>query len=140
MRNYQTLTVIGGIITILIVLAVAFLFSVGNVVHRSFGNYTTQYGTQSDINKYNKDRQMFSGGVNYLSAAIPIGVFGSVAAMVLVFVIKDRFKPLGIILIVLGVIVVIATGGFGIVGFAMFVVAGIVVLRYKPKPSMELTK
>jgi hypothetical protein len=60
-----------------------------------------------------------------------IAILGSVAAMVLVFVIKDRFKPLGIILIVLGVIVVIATGGFGIVGFVMFVVAGIVALRYK---------
>jgi len=69
-----------------------------------------------------------------------VGVFGSVAAMVLVFVIKDKIKPLGIILIVLGVIVVIATGGFGIVGFAMFVVAGIVALRYKPNPSMRLTK
>jgi hypothetical protein len=41
---------------------------------------------------------------------------------------------------VLGVIVTIATGGFGIVGLAMFVVAGIVALRYKPKPSMELMK
>jgi hypothetical protein len=40
---------------------------------------------------------------------------------------------------VLGVIVAIATGGFGIVGLAMFVVAGIA-LRYKPKPSMELMK
>jgi len=58
----------------------------------------------------------------------------------LINVIKDKFKPLCIILIVLGVIVVIATGGFGIVGFAMFVVAGIVALRYKPKQSMELTK
>jgi len=58
----------------------------------------------------------------------------------LVFVIKDRSKPLGIILIVIGVIVVIATGGFGIVGFAMFIVAGIVAFRYKPTQSMELTK
>ena len=83
---------------------------------------------------------MFSSGLNYMSVAIPVGIFGSVAAMVLVFVIKNRYKPLGIILIVLGVVVVVATGGFGIVGFAMFVVAGIVALRYKPKPSMELTK
>jgi hypothetical protein len=139
-RNYQTLTVIGGIITILIVLAVALLFSVGNIVHESFGNFTKQYGSQSSVNQYQQGRQMFSSGLNYMSVAIPVGVFGSVAAMVLVFVIKDKFKPLGIILIVLGVIVLIATGGFGIVGFAMFVVAGIVTLRYKPNPSMELTK
>lgn len=82
---------------------------------------------------------MFSSGLSYMTTAIPVGIFGSIAAMVLVFVIKDKFRPLGIILIVLGVIVVIATGGFGLVGFAMFIVAGIVALRYKPKP-MELTK
>ena len=140
MRNYQTLTVIGGIITILIVLAVGFLFSVGNVMHESFGNFTTQYGSQSTINQYQQGRQMFSSGLTYMSVAIPVGIFSSIAAMVLAFVIKDRFKPLGIILIVLGVIVVIATGWFGIVGFAMFVVAGIVAIRYKSKPSMELTK
>jgi hypothetical protein len=75
-----------------------------------------------------------------MSTAIPVGVFGSVAAIVLVFVIKNKFKPLGIILIILGVTVVIATGEFGIVGFAMFVVAGILGIRYKPKSSMELTK
>jgi ABC-type polysaccharide transport system permease subunit len=104
MRNYQTLTVIGGIITILIVLAVGFLFSVGNIMNESFGNYTKQYGSQSTINQYNQTKQTFASGLTYFSAAIPVGVFGSVAAMVLVFVIKDRFKPLGIILIVLGVI------------------------------------
>jgi hypothetical protein len=109
-------------------------------MHESFGNFTKQYGSQSTINQYQQGRQMFSSGLNYMSVAIPVGIFGSVAAMVLVFVIKNRYKPLGIILIVLGVVVVVATGGFGIVGFAMFVVAGIVALRYKPKPSMELTK
>jgi hypothetical protein len=60
--------------------------------------------------------------------------------MVLVFVIKDRFKALGIVLIVLGIIIPIAPSGFGIVGFGMFIAAGIVALRYKPKPSMELMK
>jgi predicted membrane metal-binding protein len=72
-----------------------------------------------------------------MSVAIPVGIFSSIAAMVLAFVIKDRFKPLGIILIVLGVIVVIATGWFGIVGFAMFVVAGIVAIRYKSITDKE---
>jgi len=98
MRNYQTLTVIGGIITILIVLAVGFLFSVSNIMHESFGNFTQQYGSQSTINQYQQGRQMFSSGLSCTSVAIPVGVFGSVAAMVLVFVIKDKFKPLGIIL------------------------------------------
>ena len=60
--------------------------------------------------------------------------------MVLVFVIKDRFKALGIVLIVIGIIILIVTSGFGIVGFGMFIATGIVALRYKPKPSMELMK
>src|SRR5215212_5210625 len=108
MRNYQTLTVIGGIITILIVLAVALIFSTLGIVHQSFGNFTQQYGSQSTIKQYNQTTQTINSGTSYMSAAIPVGIFGSVAAMVLVFVIKDKFKPLGIILIVLGVIVAIA--------------------------------
>src|SRR5215212_9068838 len=98
MRNYQTLTVIGGIITILIVLAVALIFSTLGIVHQSFGNFTKQYSSQSTINQYNQGTQTIQHGTSYMSAAIPIGVFGCVAAMVLVFVIKDKLKPLGIIL------------------------------------------
>jgi hypothetical protein len=135
MRNYQTLVIIGGIINILIVLAAGAIMGALTSFHESFGNYTTQYGTQQDVNKFYKDRASMDRGLQYVTVAIPVSVFASIAAMVLVFVIKDRFKALGIILIVLGVIIVISTSGFGIVGFAMFIVAGIVAIRYKPKPA-----
>ena len=74
----------------------------------------------------------------YLSAAIPIAVFASIASIVLVFVIKQKLKALGIILIILGVIIVIATSAYGIVGFVLLVVAGVLALR--AKPTMDLTK
>ena len=56
----------------------------------------------------------------------------------LIFIIKQRLKVLGIILIALGVIVFVASGNFGIVGFVLLVVAGVLAIRDKPKP-MELT-
>jgi Protein of unknown function (DUF4064) len=139
MRNYQTLTIIGGIINILIILAVGLIIGTLSSFHESFGNFTTQYGTQQYINKFYQNRASMNIGLQYVTVAIPVSVVASIIGMVLVFVIKDKFKALGIILIVLGVVIVIATSGFGIVGFAMFIVAGIVALRYKPKP-MELTK
>lgn len=77
MRNYLTLKPIGGIITILLVLAVGFLFSVGDIMHVSFGNFTKQYGSQSTINQYRQGRQMFSSGLSYMSVAIPVGVLAA---------------------------------------------------------------
>ena len=53
------------------------------------------------------------------------------------FKVKLKFSSA---LIVLAVAVIIAGGYFGIVGFGLFLAAGIVALRYKPRPSMELTK
>jgi glucan phosphoethanolaminetransferase (alkaline phosphatase superfamily) len=103
-------------------------------------NFTTQYGTQKDINKFYQDRASINSGLQHFTVAIPVSVIASMIGMVLVFVIKDRFKALGIVLIVIGIIILIVTSGFGIVGFGMFIATGIVALRYKPKPSMELMK
>jgi hypothetical protein len=68
----------------------------------------------------------------FLSAAVPIAVFASIAAIALVFVIKHRLKILGIILIVLGIITAISVSAFGILGLVLFVVAGVLALRTKP--------
>jgi hypothetical protein len=138
MRNYQTLTLIGAILTILIVLAVALIFSTLGVIHYSFGNFTQKYGSESTIRQYSQTSQSVASGAAFLSAAIPISVFASIASIVLVFVIKQKLKALGIILIILGVIIVIATSAYGIVGFVLLIVAGVLALR--AKPVMELKK
>jgi hypothetical protein len=67
---------------------------------------------QKDVNKFYQDRAPINSGLQYFTVAISVSVIASIIGMVLVFVIKDRFKALGIVL----------------------------ALRYKPKPSMKLTK
>jgi hypothetical protein len=55
-----------------------------------------------------------------------------------VFVIKPRqLKPVGIFLIVVSALVLIGTSWYGILPFALFLPAGILALRYKPKPGEE---
>lgn len=132
MRNYQTLTLIGGILTILIVLAVGLIMGTLSGIHESFGNFTTQYGSQNTVNQFYKDRASMNTGLIFLSAAIPIAVSASIAAIALVFVIKHLLKLLGIILIVLGIITAISVSAFGIIGLVLFVVAGVLALRAKP--------
>ena len=58
-----------------------------------------------------------------------------IVTLVITFVIRTRTKLLGVIFIVLGVIGVAITNGWGIIPFALLLPAGIVALRYKPKPT-----
>jgi hypothetical protein len=52
--------------------------------------------------------------------------------LVLTFVIANKIKALGIILIVIGLITMIITNFWGIIPFALLLPAGVVALRYKP--------
>jgi hypothetical protein len=52
--------------------------------------------------------------------------------LVLTFVIANKTKALGIILIVIGFIATVITNFWGIIPFALLLPAGIVALRYKP--------
>jgi uncharacterized membrane protein len=76
--------------------------------------------------------------MDYASVVIPIVIILEIIVMVLVFVVKpNRLKPLGIFLIIVSVVVLIGTSYYGILPFALFLPAGIVALRYKPKPGEE---
>jgi len=131
MRNYQTLTIIGGVITILVALAVWALFATVDIFHGSFNEFENKYATQQQLQKYNEGRQMFSSGLGYMAAAIPIAVILNVFAMIAVFVFKDRFKLVGILLIAIAILTLIAMSAFGIISLGMLLAAGIVALRYK---------
>ncbi|MFL6477665.1 MAG: hypothetical protein ACJ707_02445 [Nitrososphaera sp.] len=67
---------------------------------------------QKDVNKFYQDRAPINSGLQYFTVAISVSVIASIIGMVLVFVIKDRFNALGIVL----------------------------ALRYKPKPLNEVDK
>ncbi|MFL6319333.1 MAG: hypothetical protein ACJ709_03135 [Nitrososphaeraceae archaeon] len=79
---------------------------------KALGTLQRSMEIQKDVNKFYQDRAPINSGLQYFTVAISVSVIASIIGMVLVFVIKDRFKALGIVL----------------------------ALRYKPKPSMKLTK
>jgi hypothetical protein len=133
MRNYQTLTVIGAVITILIALSVWLIFSSLGTFHGAFNEFENKYANQSQLQTYNQGRQSFSSGLGYMAIAIPIAIFLNVFAMITVFVFQNKTKVVGILLIVIAVISVISLGGFGIVSLGMLLAAGIVALMYKIK-------
>jgi uncharacterized membrane protein len=76
--------------------------------------------------------------MSYAAIAVPIVIVLEIVVLVLVFVIKpSQVKPIGIFLIVVSVVVLIGTSWYGILPFALFLPAGIIALRYKPKPREE---
>jgi hypothetical protein len=131
MRNYQTLTVIGGVITILVALATWAIFASTDIFHGAFNEFESKYATQQQLQKYNEGRQMFANGLAYMQVAIPTAIFVNIFAMIGVFVFKDKVKVVGSLLIVIGIISIITIGAFGIVSLGIFITAGIVALRYK---------
>lgn len=124
MRNYQTLTLIGSIFGILI--AVGFW-----IFASSFEPFVTEFATEETAMQ---NRQNMS----YAVIAVPVVIILEIAVLVLVFVMKPtQLKPVGIFLIIVSVIVLIGTSWYGILPFALFLPAGIIALRYKPKPGEE---
>jgi hypothetical protein len=120
MRNYQTLTLIGSIFGILI--AVGFW-----IFASSFEPFVTEFATEETAME---NRETMS----YAAIAVPVVIILEIA----VFVAKPtQLKPVGIFLIVVSVIVLIGTSWYGILPFALFLPAGIIALRYKPKPGEE---
>lgn len=80
-----------------------------------FNEFENKYATQQQLQKYNEDRQMFSSGLAYMQVAIPTTVFVNVFAMIVVFVLKERTKIVGITLIIIGIISIITISAFGII-------------------------
>jgi len=54
-----------------------------------------------------------------------------IVMLVITFVVRVRTKAVGIVLLILGVICVAITNGWGIIPFALLLPAGILALRHK---------
>lgn len=123
MRNYQILSVIGGVLGIIIVFFAYMTLGALESFSNAFGGNST----------FTQD----------LGAQIGIGIFLYVIAIILPFVIKNT-KPLGVFLFFLAISTFIAAGYFGIVSFALLISAGIAAVKFKPKnvtsSSLEILK
>ena len=113
MRSYQVLGVVGGVIGLVLVLAVY-------AVLGSLMAFMDALGSQPE------DTEIFFN--------IGVSAVLYIAAIILPFVIKSH-KVSGCGLIVLAVATLISAGMFGIVGFAILIAGGIAGLRWHDKPN-----
>lgn len=129
MRTYQTLTLIGAILGMLVIFGAYATTGVLNVTMNVLENMTRDESDNASSIKRQADMQ-------YVSAAAGVTIVLYIAALVLAFTIKQRTKIVGISLILIAIITVIATSLFGVIGFALLLPAGIVALRYKQSPKV----
>ena len=127
MRNYQTLTLIGSILGIVIAFAVIAFMGVLDIGLTSLGNLTTS--TQEELQVERVDR---AADLQYIYTTGGVAIVLYIVALVIAFVIKQKTKIIGIVLLLIAVATLILIGLFGVIGFALLLTAGIVALRYKP--------
>jgi hypothetical protein len=131
MRNYQTLTIIGAVLTILIALGVYMSMGVLDVFHGSFSNFTHQYSSRDQIQQYERDRANMEATAAQMGGRVAMATVLSIGAIIMVFALSRPTRFLGVALIIIGLIILIVIGWFGILGFALLLAAGIVAMRYK---------
>ena len=137
MRTYQTLGLIGAIIGIfmsLILVAIGGvltgLIEVGQNMSESFPMTQEEQRRAAEQRARNEqtiaEGSAFAAG-NFLAFIIHIAIIP------ILFAVKKKTKAVGIVLIVLGIIAIISTNGYGIIPFALYLPAAILAFRYKPK-------
>jgi glucan phosphoethanolaminetransferase (alkaline phosphatase superfamily) len=136
METYQTLGLIGGILGILLTIGLfmtmGFLMGTGDVFFNA-SQSLDQYSTPEQLQREREQREAENTQFDPFMAGLAFAFIFYIVVLVITFVIRTRTKLLGIVFIVLGVIAVAITNGWGIIPFALLLPAGIVALRYKPK-------
>jgi putative membrane protein len=115
MRSYQTLSVVAGILGLLIVFIVYAIAGSLSIFMESFGNEELE-------------------GKDQIFLQVGVSAFLYIIAIIIPFVIKSS-KISGYVLIGLALSTIISAGGFGIIGFAILIAAGIAALRWKEKTN-----
>lgn len=108
MRTYQTLSLIGCVLGILMMMGWFIIAAVGSGISES-----------TELTNI--------VGLSFLSLLIYTGI------LIITFVIKQRVKLAGILILSLGVLATISSNVWGIIALFLLVPAGIVALRWKPR-------
>ena len=116
MRSYQTLSVIGGFLGMVIVFSAYAILGTIESFSESFGG---DFIIEENI-----------------ITQITISIILYVIAIIIPFPIK-KTKPLGGILIVLAVATLLSAGYFGVFGFAFLLAAGLAAIAWKEKQTYE---
>ena len=125
MRSYQTLAVVAGVLGLIIIFIAYAIAGSLVILIESFGGDEPQ-----------DQEQIF----------LQIGVSAFLYCIVIIipFIVKSA-KISGVALFVLAIATLISAGGFGIIGFAILIAAGIAGIRWKEKSresksAMDLLK
>lgn len=138
MRTYQTLSLIGCILGMLLTIGLFMTLSffsgtVGVLVNVS--KNLSPNNPQNAVNQQNYENTKARSDI--LSTGLAFSFLFYIGCIVITFVIKNT-KAVGIILLSLGFIATIITNGWGIIPFALLLPAGIVALRLKAERNITL--
>ena len=136
MKTYQTLSVIGSVIGIFLMLGLFAVAGLGTVFNNASMNMTRQYGNSSQIATQEQTHAANAVVFSSFAAGTAFSLMLFIAMIPITFIVKN-VKVVGIILIVFSVISVAITNGWGIIPFALLLPAGIVALREK-KSKVEI--
>lgn len=126
MRTYQTLSLIGNIFGIL--LSIGLFLLMGTLMGTSQYFLEMSNPSEQELRESEARVEEVSPFVGGLAFAFILYII----MLVLTFVIANKTKALGIVLIVIGFIAMLITNFWGIIPFALLLPAGVVALRYKP--------
>ena len=131
MRTYQTLSLIGCIMGILLTIGLALvvrgLMSASNVL------LNMSRPTENELQQQTESQK---GSSLFIGSAL-IAFFIFIIILVIIFAVKKKTKAVGIIILILGVITMAVTNLWGIIPFALLLPACIVTLRYKLRKKAQ---
>jgi ABC-type Fe3+ transport system permease subunit len=134
MRTYQTLSLIGCLIGLFLMLGLFGVAGLGIFSNNMSLNLTKSYANNSETARQQASHDVYERNFNSFAAGTFFSLLLYIAGIVITFVVR-RVKALGIILIVLGFIPILITIGWGIIPFALLLPAGIVALREKKQAN-----
>ena len=127
MRTYQTLSLIGCILGVLLTIGLALV--VGGLMSVSDTFMNMSRPTENELQQHTESQK----GASIFVGGAMISFFIYIIILVITFAVKRKTKAVGITILVLGILTMLATNFWGIIPFALLLQAGIVALRYKPR-------
>lgn len=130
MKTYQTLSLIGCIIGLFLMLFLFGVAGVGTIFNNASMNLTKQYGNSSQLaiqtQRHAESEKVFSA----FAAGTAFSLVLFIVSIPATFLIK-KTKVIGIMLIVIAVITTAITNGWGIIPLALLLPAGILAIKQK---------
>ena len=110
MRSYQIIILIGSILGLLIIIGVS----------TTLGMVSSMFGVPMDQD------------TEYVYGMVAIGFILYIVNLIIAFIVKNS-KAVGVVSIISSVVILLANGIFGLVGFALLLAGGIVAIAFKNK-------